>query len=399
MRRATQYVRGRRRFLIGSASAGAACLWPLRLQDAPSKIGKRGKVGDTGGAAVPSNRVSLADFGGVPGAGRTILASAFSRALAALERRGGGILLVPPGLYDFGSHADPAYIILCRNVRNVAISAYGATFMATTSAQVVPNMFYFFNFSNVTIAGASFIDPGFSPWVNWRGMYCVGIQADQASSGLRMVDCYAERVVGLLASNNNTSSQRYLSDISVQGEVRYSYYGVAASFIMKNVNVDLVCHNVRRAFIACSLRKGEIAITASNSLNWPGSNGLVSLATNGASTGNVENVRVRVDVSGDCIHSAYVHFYHQGPEVKGYIRDVDATVNVIESNSTGTLFLFDHEVDGVQRKTARTWDRIALHGKVAPGYTGKIIANPSITISPGAVSIDCNLARLGAAMS
>ena len=399
MRRATQYVRGRRRFLLGSASAGAACLWPMRLQDAPPKIGKRGKVGDTGGAAVPSNRVSLADFGGIPGAGRTILASAFSRALAALERRGGGILLVPPGLYDFGSHADPAYIILCRNVRNVAISAYGATFMATTSAQVVPNMFYFFNFSNVTIAGASFIDPGFSPWVNWRGMYCVGIQADQASSGLRMVDCYAERVVGLLASNNNTSSQRYLSDISVQGEVRYSYYGVAASFIMKNVNVDLVCHNVRRAFIACSLRKGEIAITASNSLNWPGSNGLVSLATNGASTGNVENVRVRVDVSGDCIHSAYVHFYHQGPEVKGYIRDVDATVNVIESNSTGTLFLFDHEVDGVQRKTARTWDRIALHGKVAPGYTGKIIANPSITISPGAVSIDCNLARLGAAMS
>lgn len=394
MRVGTEYARGRRRFLIGSAGAGAACLWPVRLQDAPPRIGKRGKVGDTGGAAVPSNRVSLADFGGVPGAGRTILAGAFGRALAALERRGGGILFVPPGLYDFGSHVDPAYIILCRNVRNVAISAYGATFMATTSARVVPNMFYFFNFSNVTIAGASFIDPGFSPWLNWRGMYCVGIQADQASSGLRMVDCYAESVVGLFASNNNAASQRHLSDISVQGEVRHAYYGVGASFIMKNVSVDLVCHNVRRAFIACSLRKGDIAVTTSNSLNWPGSNGLVSLATNGASSGNVENVRVRVDVSGDCIHSAYVHFYHQGPEAEGHIRDVDATVNVIDSHSTGTLFLFDHEVDGVQRNTARTWDRISLHGKVAPGYTGKIIANPSMTTSPGTVYVDCNLASI-----
>lgn len=392
-----RYSVRRRGFLIGAAGIGAACLLPMYLREAPPRIAKRGTVGDIGGAAVPSMRLSLADFGGVPGAGRDVLVSAFNRVLTALDKRGGGILFVPPGVYDFGGYADPAYILLCRNVRNVAISAYGATFIATTSANVVTNMFYFFNFHNVTIAGANFLDRGFNPWFDWKGMVCVGIQADQASSGLNMVDCYAESVVGLLTTNNDAASQRHLSDVTVQGEVRNSYYGVGASFIMKNVNVELVCHNIRRAFIACSLRKAKIAIRASNTLAWPGSNGLVSLATNGASTGNVENVRVHVDVAGDCIHSSYVHFYHQGPEVEGYIRDVDATVNVTDSNSTGTLFLFDHEVDGVQRRTGRTWDRISLHGSVPKGFAGKIISNPSVTTAPGRIHLDRHLARVGVA--
>jgi hypothetical protein len=380
---------------IGAGLAGLAELLPMRLDDPPPRMARRGKVGDIGGAAVPSTVVSLADYGGMPGAGRPILVDAFAQAFAALSEAGGGTLFVPAGLYDFGDVEEASDIILCRNVRNIAISAYGATFTAATRAQVVPNMFYFFNFNNITIAGASFIDTGFDPWVNWKGMYCVGIQADETSSGFRMVDCYAERVVGLLASNNNAAGRMHLSNLSVEGEVRNTYYGVGANFVRDQVKVELVCHNVRRAFIAYSLKDAEIRVKAHSTSNWPGSNGLIALVSGGASMGNVERVRVAVDVSGEGIHGSYVHFYHQGTEAAGSMRDIDATVNLINVNAAQNMFVFDHETEGVQAKTSRVWDRISLHGTVTGKFEGRVVSNRSVTTSPGAVYLDANLARLG----
>jgi hypothetical protein len=386
---------GRRGFLIGGIAAGVAGLLPINLEEPPRRMAWRGRVGDIAGAAVPSSVVSLADYGGMPGAGRPVLVDAFGRAFAALAEAGGGTLFVAPGLYDFGNVDEASDIILCRNLRNIAISAYGATFTAATRANVVPNMFYFFNFNNLTIAGASFIDTGFDPWVNWKGMYCVGIQADEMSSGFRMVDCYAERVVGLLASNNNAAGRMHLSNLSVEGEVRDAYYGVGANFVRDNVKVELVCHNVRRAFIAYSLKDAEIRVKARSTSNWPGSNGLVALVSGGASTGNVERVRVEVDVSGDAIHGSYVHFYHQGPEAAGVMRDIDATVNLVDVSSAQNMFVFDHETEGVQAKTSRVWDRISLHGTVTGKFEGKVVSNASVTTSPGTVYLDANLARLG----
>ena len=385
----------RRAFLVGGVGACMTGLMPVPLNDLPVHMTRRGSIGDIGDAEVPPTIVSLADYGGTPGAGRSSLVTAFGRAFDALADAGGGTLLVPAGVYDFGNYSDAAYIILCRDLRNIAISAYGATFTASTTASVVPNFFYFFNFQNITIAGASFVDRGFSPWLDWKGMYCVGIQADKSSSGLKLVDCYAERVLGLLASHNNAAGRAHLSDISVHGEVRYSYYGVGANFIREQVKVELVCHNVRRAFIAYSLKDAAIRITVSSTSNWPGSNGLVALVSGGASTGNVENVRVRVDVSGDCIHSSYVHFYHQGAEKEGAMRDIDATVNVINATSTCDLFVFDHETNGVQAKTARVWDRIWLHGTVTGRFTGRVISNTSMSTSPGTVYLDPNLVQMG----
>jgi len=394
MHRTIQTSLQRRVFLRRGLCAGVAASVPRLLDDPPTRIGRRGRAGGNGGAAVPATRISLADYGGKPGAAPGVLVGAFSRAFAALADAGGGTLLVPAGTYDFGEYADASNIILCRNVRDVAISAYGATFMATTTANVMPHFFYFFNFQNITIAGASFSDRGFTPWHDWKGMYCAGIQADKASRGFRMVDCYAERVVGLLAAHNNADSRKYLADISVQGEVRYSYYGVGASFIRENVDVDLVCYNVRRAFIAYSLKNADIVVVAHSTPSWPGSNGLVALVSGGASMGNVEDVRVRVSVSGACIHDSYVHFYHQGPEKEGYMRDIDATVNVFNEDTTRNLFVFDHEVDGVRRHTTRVWDRIALHGTIAGKLGGKVVANASVTTAPGAVYLDRNLAGL-----
>ena len=393
--RKTGWAARRRALLVRSVGAGLAGLLPTVVDDAPPRIVWRGKVGDIGAAVVPSTVVNLADYGGKPGAGRAVLVDAFGKAFAALAGAGGGTLFVPAGLYDFGAHAHGKDIILCRNLRNIAISAYGATFTATTTANVVPNLFYFFNFQNITIAGANFIDTGFSPWVNWKGMYCVGIQADRPSRGFNMVDCYAENVMGLLASNNNAAGRMHLADLSVQGEVRNSYYGVGANFVREKVRVKLACRNVRRAFIAYALNDADVQVDSRNTANWPGSNGLVALVSTGASTGNVERVRVAVDVSGDGIHSGYVHFYHQGTEADGYMRDIDATVNLTNVSAAQNLFVFDHESDGVRATTARVWDRISLHAAVTGRFEGSVVANASVTTSPGTVYLDANLAGLG----
>jgi hypothetical protein len=180
----------------------------------------------------------------------------------------------------------------------------------------------------------------------------------------------------------------------VQGEIRYAYYGVGANFIREKVKVDLVCHDVRRAFIAYSLKNADIVVKVHSTPGWPGSNGLVALVSGGASTGNVENVRVKVGASGECIHSAYVHFYHQGPEKAGYMRDIDATVNALHARSVQNLFVFDHEIEGVQAKTARVWDRIAQHGAVPGQFEGKVVSNASVSTSPGTVYLDPNLAAV-----
>lgn len=383
----------RRRLLARGAALGLGAGCPALMADAPLGLGTARRDGPL--AAVPPHTVSLADCGGRPGIGRARLVQAFDQAFAALRRSGGGTLVVPPGLYDFGEHGQASYIVLCRDLRDIAISAYGATFRATTTAKVVPNLFYFFNFDNITIAGARFTDSGFTPWLNWKGMYCVGLQADRASRGFHIVDCHARRVVGLLASNNDAGGRHHMSGIRVHASVDHAYYGVGASFVRRDVRVELACHNVRRAFIANALAGADIRITSSNTAGWPGSNGLVALLCSGAASGNVENVRVRVRVSGDCIHGSYVHFYHQGPEPEGFMRDIEATVEVFDIGRVRRLFVFDHESEGVARSTARGWDRILLRGRVAGRFRGEILSSPSASMAGGTVWVDPGLARAG----
>lgn len=382
---------GRRLFLARGLGAGALALaTPDRQGHVTAPVRQPRNL--AAAARVPGATVSLADFSGRPGADRRTLADAFRRALAALMRAGGGTLLVPPGTYDVGVLDQPQDILLCRDLRDVLISAYGAVFVANTVRSIMPHMFYFHNFNNVTLAGASFVDHGFSPWVDWQGMYCVGIQADRPSSGMRLVDCRAEHVLGMLASNNDAAGRHLLSDIHVQGEVRHAYYGVGANYIAGGVSVDLDCHNVRRAFIAYAARHADIVVRASANWAWPGSNGFVALVCAGTQLGDVEHVRVRIDVSGDCIHGSYVHFYHQGPQREGVMRDIDASVKVLSKQSMAAMFLFDHDNGGVQPRTARQWDRIRLHGSVAAGTSGRVVANPSVPAAVGTVCLDRNLA-------
>lgn len=380
---------GRRVFLARGLAAGALALATPERQ---ARVAVPAWQPRHLAAPVPGTTVSLADFSGRPGVDRSILAEAFRQGLAALMKAGGGTLLVPPGTYDLGVLDGPDDVLLCRDLRDVVISAYGAVFVANTVRPVMPHMFYFYNFNNVTLAGAAFVDHGFFPWINWQGMYCVGIQADRPSSGMRVVDCRAEHVLGMLASNNDAAGRHLLSDIHVQGEVRHAYYGVGANHIAGRVSVDLDCHNVRRAFIAYAARHADVVVRTSATRTWPGSNGFVALVCAGTRLGDVEHVRVRIDVSGDCIHDSYVHFYHQGPEPEGAMRDIDATVNILGRQAMAAMFLFDHDNHGVQPRTAREWDRIRLHGLLAAGSSGRMVANPSVSTAGGTVYLDRNLA-------
>ena len=384
----------RRKLLLrGAALGAAAALLPAPVGDATGGQPRRNQVGCIKAAMVPPAIVSLADYGGLPGAQTAALVGAFRQALDALADQGGGTLLVPRGVYDFGHCTDAATLVLCRNARDIAISAYGALFTVTTVANVMPNLFYFFNFQNITIAGASFADAGFDPQPDWRGMVCVGIQADRPSHGFTLVDCYAERVVSLLSSHNNAATRRFLSNIRVHGEVRYAYYGVNASFIRENADIDLVCHDVRRAVIASALRNADIRVTASSTAQWPGSNGLIALICSGASVGNVKNVRIVLAASGEGNYGSYVHLYHQGDQTEGAIRNIDATVHVAHASPATSLFLFDHEAGFVKATTSRVWDRIALHGTISGDFDGRVVANPSVSARPGTVCLDRHLAQ------
>jgi hypothetical protein len=386
-------TRRRNLLLRGAALGAAAALLPAPVGDATGGQPRRTQVGGIKAAMVPPAIVSLADYGGLPGARTAALVGAFRQALDDLAVQGGGTLLVPRGVYDFGRCTDAATFVLCRNARDIAISAYGALFTVTTDANVMPNLFYFFNFQNITIAGASFADAGFDPRPDWRGMVCVGIQADRPSHGFMLVDCYAERVVSLLSSHNNAATRRLLSNIRVHGEVRYAYYGVNASFIRENADIDLVCHDVRRAVIASALRNADIRVMVSSTAQWPGSNGLIALICGGASVGNVKNVRIALEASGEGNYGSHVHLYHQGDEPDGAIRNIDATVHVAHAAPATTLFLFDHETRFVKATTSRVWDRIALHGTIAGDFDGRVVANPSASVTPGTVCLDRHLAQ------
>jgi hypothetical protein len=179
----------------------------------------------------------------------------------------------------------------------------------------------------------------------------------------------------------------------VHGEVRNAYYGVGANYVREHVVVDLDCHNVRRAFIAYAARRADITIRASADEDWPGSNGLVALVCAGASQGNVEDVRVGVGVSGACIHGSYVHFYHQGPQRDGAMRDIDATVDVAGMRAMTCMFLFDHETHGVLARTARQRDRIGLPGSLAAECAGTVVAIPTLSAAPGTVYLDRSLVQ------
>ena len=343
--------------------------------------------------AATGPRFSLADFGGIPGASPALLVSAFDKAFARLKEAGGGELLVPPGLYDFGPQAKAGRVVSVDDLSHVLISARGAIFRLNTMAKIIPCMFYFFNPNQVAIVGARFEDVGADPGVDWRGMYCVKAESNRPCAGFRMSDCAVDGAVGMFQSLQHNENRFLMKDIHLQGTVRNAYYGAGLTYVGDNAQVDLRCENVRRGCISFGLRNAEIRIRMHHAADAAASNGFISLACEGEDQGNVENVRIDLQASGTARHGGLVHFYHVKSEAHGTMRNVDVHVAVDQKKGDGaptSVFVFDHELAGglIAKVTARGWDGITLRGSVRGDVPGRLIHNPSLSIAPCAIYVE-----------
>ena len=119
---------------------------------------------------IPSTRVSLADFGGNPD-GLTLNTDAFARAIAALSDKGGGTLVVPPGIWHTGPIALKSRInlhveagALIQFSRDTTLyplrhfKARSETFVDSTSPLSGDNL------EDIAITGAGVIDGGGDAW-------------------------------------------------------------------------------------------------------------------------------------------------------------------------------------------------------------------------------------------
>src|SRR5512140_1356322 len=106
-------------------------------------------------------KVRRSDYGGTPNATPEQLTGAFEKAFAVLKKAGGGELIVGKGNYSFGDLTGSAAAVQTNDLKNAAISGYGARFRMRTTGSTPPNMPTFFRFvnpENVTIKGLSFAD-------------------------------------------------------------------------------------------------------------------------------------------------------------------------------------------------------------------------------------------------
>ena len=347
----------------------------------------------------------LSDFGGIPGITLEKLLNAFDRVFEILRSTGGGVLQILPGYYDLGKYATSQSIINIYDLKNVFISAYGANFQVTSTSAITPLLFFFHNPNNVVIAGASFVDLGFNKaaWLSHRrwGMFCVSVDSSYVCSNFKLVDCSAENVTALF--NIDSRSHKFkVRDVVIQDcKVTNAYYGVGALYHGDNLSVrNLICEDVRRGFISYGSKNADVDIKLHCNANFFGSNGFISLACAGSVEGDVENVKIKLQVSGVESHSALVHFYHQQNASLGVIKNIQANVIVNQLTTDGkntklsdlNIFRFDHELPDttVLKNTARIWDQIVLSGKVTGKISGKLISAASEPKVQGVLALDDN---------
>jgi polygalacturonase len=120
--------------------------------------------------AIPTARVNLADFGAVPD-GEALNTAAFERALSALTERGGGTLVVPPGVWHTGPirlrsrvnlHVEAGAIIQFSRDHTLypmrVFDARGEKQVETTSPLSGDRL------EDIAITGAGVIDGGGDAW-------------------------------------------------------------------------------------------------------------------------------------------------------------------------------------------------------------------------------------------
>src|SRR3569833_2422846 len=333
-------------------------------------------------AAQPPLSVSLADYGGVPGASSSTLINAFNSAYAALKANGGGTLTIPPGTYNLGSYGSNTYATTAIGMNNVPNSGYGATLPITTTTAAVPAILHFQNCNNITVAGLSFTDPGCDLTINWKGAICVQADCTVACNSFKVVDCTATSVVSLFKAYGQGGAGNYLlTNLDIAGTVIDSYYGVNVNYTGRYSNCNLVTQGERRAFIGYCAQNWSIVVDHTPKISAQ-SNSLIELPND--ANGNVSDVTVDVTVRGALnYHTAIVGVQQLGPtSVSPKNQNVQANVTV--QNATGApgaaLFWFMHD-DGTQilSQTNRNWINIACTGSIDAASTS-VMANKIVQL-------------------
>lgn len=351
--------------------------------------------------------LSLADFGGVPGANAGAITAAFVAAFEELKEEGGGKLVIPEGVYDLGSLSNGAAIEVAQ-LQDVLIAGYGARLTMEAAANgpgnnFTPAFFRFVNPERVTVAGLAF--KGFGANLAFRksggrqGPICLDIFASRPCAGFKTVDCVADDVVTFLRSDNRSNPYQ-MTRFDIEATVRNSYYGIQMLRNGRYSRCKLSTLNVRRAFISHATRDWDIGVQARRTQG-PGSNAHVVL--DAFPDGPVLDCTIAVSASGDldgydCLGS----ICHQGPDGSySFARNVRFTIAIENASSaprTGFIsFTAEPESGlppGIRSTTAGAWENISVKGTVPSSYKGRVVSNPSVSSArTNSIYIAANLSR------
>jgi hypothetical protein len=171
-----------------------------------------------------------------------------------------------------------------------------------------------------------------------------------------------------------------MRNVKVTGVCERIFYGFSSVYGAVDTDAKLVCRDVRRGVVTYGHKKGNFDLTLECSSGFVGSNAFVEIACEGQTTGNVQDIDVRVKVTGCEAHSNIVYFYHQQNEAAGSIGNVRARVTLDNLNVTGkdasvgatNVFGFGHEnTSGANLgTTARTWDNLDIDCDVLGTISG-----------------------------
>lgn len=314
---------------------------------------------------IPATTVSLATYGGVPGATAAVNRQALVDAWDAIRTAGGGTITVPAGTYDMGE-GNNGYQVTLDLCDNVMIDAYGATFSFASTSGGIPVLLLFAQCNNVNIYGLRFVDTTSNLEVTDHGVIAAGYGgfSGLTFSGFKMYDCEGQ---GLLSMCRTEGDAYSVSGISVHATLTGCYYGINNSNNGRNSEAFLTTNGCRRAIIMTGTSGWDIVVDHTPTIALQ-SNAFVSLYTADAAASSIEDMNVWLTIRGAmAYHASAITLQHQAEAVSSsppLIDNVAVKLTVENLTSIGKLVWFVSYEPAIVANTARIWSGIRLSGSV-----------------------------------
>mgnify|MGYP000548378508 CR=1 FL=1 len=315
-------------------------------------------------ANLKGNKVSVKKFGAM-GGGVEIESSQITNACAYCKT--GGTLDFGDGEYELGEiSVGEKWKIFIDSPNGLTMLGNKAIFKATTT-KTKDSIFSIKNPNNVKVRGLYFTNPGFNIAdtigggdlrVGTYGLYFWADSQYSASNPCGVIDVEggAFDTIGFVTitaeptvMGGSDVTAESITNVRVRGDVERVYYGVTSIYQAKNLDVKLNCVNVRRGLIVYGQKKASVEINLHCTENFLGSNAFVSLTCEGdvvtingvGYDGNIDDIDVRVRVSGVESHEGLVTFYHQGDNPNGQINNVKSRVTCDNLTTEGATIYYN----------------------------------------------------------